>query len=291
MKGKLILSAFILIILSGCIYGLFYFSSQGTTKTVRDVTTETMSTVHLRAEVYSGTLEDIYRQEGNVVLFPEETYMDAIELSWNRYDVVTLHVELGDELQVGDELYTINKKTYYAESDVKVVNIMTDEANRRTVIDLLNYDKLYIETTFPYEKLDSLQYDTNVKLAIFKEDKVEADFFNGSIHRIGYQVEEGNVVNVLLKADKKLLPGVKVVIEMELPQKEYALYTLKEMVKKNGDDYFVEVETNNGSIEKRVVEIGEFFSLENETGVLEFVELLSGVVEGEKLVTETINNN
>lgn len=250
-----------------------------------------MSTVHLRAEVYSGTLEDIYRQEGNVVLFPEETYMDAIELSWNRYDVVTLHVELGEELQVGDELYTINKKTYYAESDVKVVNIMTDEANRRTVIDLLNYDKLYIETTFPYEKLDSLQYDTNVKLAIFKEDKVETDFFNGSIHRIGYQVEEGNVVNVLLKADKKLLPGVKVVIEMELPQKEYALYTLKEMVKKNGDDYFVEVETNNGSIEKRVVDIGEFFSLENETGVLEFVELLSGVVEGEKLVTETVNNN
>ena len=291
MKGKLILSAFILIILSGCIYGLFYFSSQSTTKTVRDVTTETMSTVHLRAEVYSGTLEDIYRQEGNVVLFPEETYMDAIELSWNRYDVVTLHVELGEELQVGDELYTINKKTYYAESDVKVVNIMTDEANRRTVIDLLNYDKLYIETTFPYEKLDSLQYDTNVKLAIFKEDKVETDFFNGSIHRIGYQVEEGNVVNVLLKADKKLLPGVKVVIEMELPQKEYALYTLKEMVKKNGDDYFVEVETNNGSIEKRVVDIGEFFSLENETGVLEFVELLSGVVEGEKLVTETVNNN
>ncbi|WP_096156481.1 hypothetical protein [Bacillus sp. FJAT-45066] len=121
MKGKLILSTFILIVLSRCIYGLFYFSSQSTTQTVKDVTNETVNTVHLRAEVNSGTIENIYRQEGRVVLLPEETYMDHVELSWNRYDTFTLHVDLGDELKVGDELYTVNKKTYYSESDVKVI--------------------------------------------------------------------------------------------------------------------------------------------------------------------------
>ncbi|WP_096156503.1 MULTISPECIES: efflux RND transporter periplasmic adaptor subunit [Bacillus] len=291
MKGKLILSTFILIVLSGCIYGLFYFSSQSTYQTVRDVTTETKNTVHLRAEVYSGTLENVFRQDGKVVLLPEEIYMDQVEISWNRNDKVTLHVNLGDDLQAGDELYTVNKKTYYAESDVKVVNVSTDEKNRMTVINLLNYDKLYIETSFPYERIDSLHYETDVKVALFKENVTDADFFNGTIHRIGYQVEEGNTLNVLVKTDKKLLPGVKVIIKMELPKKEYALYTLKQMVKKNGDDYYVEVETHNGTVEKRVVEIGEFFSLENETGVMEYVELLSGVVEGEKLVTETINDN
>lgn len=292
MKGKVIFLVLIISILSVCIYGIFYFNHQsGINNSVEENFDPASNTTPLRADVYSGTIENILTTGGTVLSDSPDVFLDSIVIKWDKVENLELKVSLGDELDRKQELYIYKNKTFYATSAFKLIDIIVDYQSKTTKLILLNYEKLYIETSIPVDKLGLLNYDSNVIINFDPDIYNQKPSINGKIHRIGYQVNDQSRVDIKVKTKQRLLPGTRVLLEIELPEKVFALYTLKEMVMKNGDEYYVNIEKKDGNFEKRIVKIGQLFTMFQGDSEIQYVEILEGVVEGEKLITEIVEVN
>lgn len=84
------------------------------------------------------------------------------------------------------------------------------------------------------------------------------------------------------------MPGLEVNIEVKLKSKDLSLYTLKQMIKKEGDKYYCEIETEDDKRQRRDIVIGESFTAYNDGVPVDYVEILKGVKAGEIAITDVL---
>ncbi len=287
MKAKSITLIVILIILGISILGLVYITSnkkyKDTSANIDDIKS---NTTVLRAEIFEGKIDSTYKTKGKVLSNDPDKYIYTISVPVSKNDSFQLNKKLGDELKKGDILYSLNGKSYKVESDMKIVEY--SEATEEKVINLLDYSKLHIVTEIEYDKVNLIGYDSEIKLSLEKQELAEESSFAGSVYRIGYEVKENGKVDLLIKPDNKLMPGLEVNIEVKLKSKDLSLYTLKQMIKKEGDKYYCEIETEDGKRQRRDIVIGESFTAYNDGVPVDYVEILKGVKAGEIAITDVL---
>ena len=148
---------------------------------------------------------------------------------------------------------------------------------------MVNFDKLYIIGKIDIDKLNLLDFNTKTTISV-KDGKSER-IIGAKIINFGYEVKDGKI-DVLIHTDENLFPGTPVKIFFEITHKTESLYILKQMLMKEGDSYYVETEASNGDRVRKDVQIGDFFDEYNDGGKIEYVEILSGLEMGEKLIID-----
>jgi len=279
----------IVLLITSSIFGtLFFLSSEELIDPLSEEDEVMENITPLRATVDTGIITSTITREGRVIDDSPETYIDIITVEFrNKSDVNNFKTvySTGDELNKGDVLYVYWNKELKVASDFKIVDIVIDDTGASFT--LLNYDELYIVTEIPLDQLDIFDFDTKTTISLTNRGVVEE--YDGKIINFGYEVKEGNVVDILVRSKKKLLPGTMVKVNFEVSRQTDSMYILQQMLKKEGDSYYVEVERSDSSREHKNVEIGDFFDMYNDGEKIEFVEILSGLDAGEKLITDIIN--
>lgn len=271
----------IVLLITTAVFGILYFSAfKSGDNTVAEASSQ--EEITLRSSVYTGTIESTIVSEGKVLGDSPDVYIESVDVELpNKADVKKLEVKHknGDILKKGDVLYTYGSEVYKVNNKCKIVDIEYEE--KSVHFSLLNFDKLYIIAPVDINKLNMLSLDTKATytIDIDGEDEVyDADIFN-----FGYEVND-NKVDVFLNTKQELLPGTDIKVTFSFTKETESLYILKQMLMMDGDQYYVFVENEDGTSERRNVEIGEFFEEYNDGEKVEFVEVLDGVKLGEKLI-------
>ena len=142
-----------------------------------------------------------------------------------------------------------------------------------------------METNISLDKLSLLNFDT--KTIVSQKLNGAKQSFNAKIDNFGYEVVD-NEIAVIITTDEKFLPGTTLEITFEIINEMESLYILKQMLMKDGDVYYVEVENNEGFRQRKDIEIGDFFEIYNGNTDIEYVTVVSGLQEGEKLIIDII---
>jgi hypothetical protein len=275
----------IIFLLTSCIFGVLYFlsSKNNDTEIVEEIV---VNTTELRSSVESGTITSKLEVDGNVIGDAPDIYIDNITIKFaNDSDKSSFKTDykIGDVLKKTDVLCSTKKKKYKVKGDSKIVDIIKSDESVKFI--LLNYDKLYIVGKIEIDKLDLLDFDTKTTILVkdgASERKLEAKIINW-----GYEVED-NKIDVFIHTDENLLPGTPVKIIFEITHKNESLYILKQMLMKEADSYYVEVESSNGERIRKDVHIGNFFEEYNDGEVIEYVEIISGLEVGERLIIDIL---
>jgi hypothetical protein len=265
------------------VFGLLYFLSSEKVYE-KDIIEPVVEKTILRSTVESGVVTSTFTSDGSVIGGSPETYIDTISVTFAKSTDVTLfklHRSLGDVLKKDAVLYTYKGKDYKVKSACKIVDIT---ASGNTIkFALLNYDKLFITTSVNLDTLSMLRYNTKTTLTA-KVGGADKDF-GGQIQNFGYEVTDGKV-DVFINAKKKLLPGTPVKVHFDIVHDAESIYILRQMLMKDGDTYYVEVEEDGGTRMRRDVKIGDFFNLYNDGVPVECVVITEGLSQGEKLIVD-----
>lgn len=234
--------------------------------------------------VLSGKIVHSYEVEGAVISQAPEQYIEEIVVDYVSDQNFELLAPKGARMEAGEPIYRFCSTTKSVDYCAQLVEFkyVTENYNRKAVIRLLNYDKLYIVAKVSAEKLEALSYDTEVELRIGKER------YPSKISEIGYEIID-KAVPVRLDLPVYCLPGTEVKISFVLDVQEAGLYVLKEAVYQDGDAYYAKMLVN-GEVVQRELKLGQFFSVEENGNTLEYVELLSGASKGDVFVLEQIDS-
>ncbi len=275
----------IILLLTSCLFGILYFSSTGNTQEARTPTPDIYVTP-LKSKVYSGVITSTITSTGSVINNYPDLYIENIHVEFGKYPEKNKFLfshKIGDILSNGDLLYVYDKEEVKATFDCKIVDVVyTDESVQ---ISLLNYERLFILTSIDFEKLALLNYDT--KTSVFITIQANTRKFDAKIIYLGYEINDRKV-DVHIYTNEKLLPGTPVDVAFEIVHETESLYILKNMLMMDGNTYYVEVQENGGERTRRDVEIGDFFNDYTDGQNSEFVEIKSGLEEGESLIVDMI---
>lgn len=165
----------------------------------------------------------------------------------------------------------------------KVKEIINEEGYVK--VSILNYGDILIDADVNYVFLDRMKIDDVVSVKEINPIS-EKQAFDEKIVGFGFEVNE-NLIPVYFTNSKKFMPGTEFEIEYKYKNEVETCYILKEVLLKDIDGYYVLVEENGERIKREVVLGTEFVSWSGDAEV-KFVEVISGVVEGEILVVDII---
>ncbi len=284
MARKILPAALILSILTSCVLGILLLSQRPEDQITGGADAPSRST-QLKATVESGVITSEFYTEGRVVSNSPEYYIETIAVEFTRQsdrDGFKMYKEKTAEINQGERLYSFRGKDYNALCNCRLVDVQISKD--MAIIDLLNYEKLFIETAVGLEKLEHLDLHSEVSI---RSHTSTVAAYEGSIINIGYEVDNG-LIPVMIRTSERMLPGTEVKITFTTTRDIASLYILKQMLKQDSDGYYLEILKENGERERANVEIGEFFlSYQGDTPT-EFVEILSGVSEGSTIITDIL---
>lgn len=284
MARKILPAALILSILTSCVLGILLLSQRPEDQITGGADAPSRST-QLKATVESGVITSEFYTEGRVVSNSPEYYIETIAVEFTRQsdrDGFKMYKEKTAEINQGERLYSFRGKDYNALCNCRLVDVQISKD--MAIIDLLNYEKLFIETAVGLEKLEHLDLHSEVSI---RSHTSTVAAYEGSIINIGYEVDNG-LIPVMIRTSERMLPGTEVKITFTTTRDIVSLYILKQMLKQDSDGYYLEILKENGERERANVEIGEFFlSYQGDTPT-EFVEILSGVSEGSTIITDIL---
>lgn len=232
-------------------------------------------TLDVVSKVFYGTISNTYVCSG-IVNSVEENYVDIIESYFENTDKVELKVSIGDTVNANDEIFTVNGKVTKAQADGLISDIYMN--GNRITIDIINYEKMYIDVPLDYEIYEDIQYDSVIKV------DNDGELLKGQLLNKGYRLE-GDCVNAKVGFDGYILPGKQVEVQIETGVTAEMLFVPSEMVYDVNGVAFCYVVGEDGQIEERQIETGKEYISVEDGHKFSYTEIVSGVWEGEKIAT------
>lgn len=281
MKNKLFPLLILVLLMVGCGYGI---------KTILDsekapekaVPMERNNVSELRCPVFAGTMERQIRFDGRVVNHNSDEYVTVVTDNPKK-TVCEMKCNVGDTVTVGQVLYTIGNKEYKSPVNGIVVKVMKE--SDCLAASILDFDQLSIDVSIGYEYLDRIPLGTELKV-IRKNELSENTVFYEVVSGHSFFVNE-NSIDIYLTNTAHYLPGLSFEVLFEYTDELASCYTLKEMLLEDASGFYVYKDTETGRIKQTVVPGKEFVRKENGVETY-FVELVSGVKEGDKLIVDVI---
>lgn len=185
---------------------------------------------------------------------------------------------MGKKVQCGDILY----KDVAFTANGEIVNV----AYSKNVVSvtLLDCSELYITSLISYDQYTQLDYSTPVTV-IFDGDKYPA-----KIQSIGYTFENNMTQLQVACENDQFRPGLEVELCFTSDVRENGLYIPYEALFQNGDQPCVKI-LDADKIRTVNVVCGEIFESESDGHVWKYVELLSGVQDGDVVIFEVLEGS
>lgn len=277
MKSRIFVIIILCFILTACFFGTY--SMLHTDEEEAEVLKENITTC-VRSQVYSDCLENNIKLKGVVVnKRGEENYSLSSEVG--KYENVHINCKLRDRVSKDDVIFTINSKEYKSEIDGIVIDIVNE--NEYVSVSILDYEALYIESGINYVYVDKLRIGQKIDVSE-SNPLASKETHKEIVENIGYEIED-NMIEVMLSNNIHYLPGTSVELEFKYMDEIEACYVLKQMILEDASGKYVYVESD-GIREKRTIETGKEFSATNDGVTNEYIEICSGVSEGERLVVD-----
>jgi len=108
------------------------------------------------------------------------------------------------------------------------------------------------------------------------------------IKNIGYEISEKKLP-IQIYMPECFLPGTDAKVTFILGVEEMGLYVPEETLYQDGDDYYANVGNEEESRRVKVM-VGQRFSIEEGGNEFKYVEILSGIKEGDVLIVETVDD-
>lgn len=281
MKNKLFPMLILLFLVAGCGFGIkAILESEKTTE--KAIPIEEDNVTELRCQVFAGMMERQVRFDGRVVNHNRDEYV-TFATDNTKKAISEMKCAVGDEVVSGQVLYTIGGKEYKSSVDGVVVDIMQESTG--LAVSILDYNRLYIDVSVDYEYLDRIPVGTELK--IIKKNELSEDIvFCEVVSGHAFFVDE-STIDVYLTNTKHFLPGMAFEVLYEYTDETDSCYTLKEMLLEDASGFYVFKETDMGR-ERQSVVLGREFVRKEDGVETHFVEIISGVKEGDKLIVDII---
>lgn len=281
MRNKIVFTLAILVIIVVCVVGIGKaINSNDESEEAKPVSDENVS--QLRYTVTKDYIENTIQIKGTVVNHNSDVYVGVHGeyYTGSKYEV---YYKVYDDVKKDDVLFKIGTTQYKSPVNGKVAEISLD--NNSILISIIDYDLLYIDAEINYKYLDKMSIGD--KVSVRESNPIsENEEFEENIIGYGFEVKD-NLIGIYLSNSKNFLPGTQFDIEYKYINEVETCYILKSMLLQDMNGYYVYVE-ENGERKKRVVTPGAVFTSLNGDIEVEFIEITSGLSEGEKLVTDVI---
>ncbi len=288
MRSKIVAGIFLIIVIGAVLIGIGINKWEGekeadnSTRTVLEV-----PTTSLRSPVMKDIIPCSLTVKGVADSYMDKSYYEITEITFENTkerDSFYCNYVAGKEINKDEVLYSFNSKDYTVNYDGRVVDV--EKNDNGAVITAINYDKIYIKCLAQYENIDEYKIGNGISLQIDYGNML-SEAFEGEIVGIG-SIVENNQVDLYIKSDMKLLPGVNVLGKYSYEKNVETMYVLKDMILSDGIDKYVQLIEEKGEITKVVVETGEEFIIQNDGVVTEFVEIFGELSEGDKLIVDKL---
>jgi|GEM_PF-458574 len=284
MKRQIVLISVLILLFAGLVFGVIYLNDPTIFRNNNNATHTEPSVSYVMYPVYNGEIVRTYELSSQVIL-GDPRYLVEIKLSNATDSNFEMFLGKGDSISPNEPLYKYNDETKSVDFNGLITDIVREKSDttQSVAIRLLNYDALYITVQTDLSKYAEINYDTSVNV-IYKGQKYASE-----IVAIGWEVIN-NKIPVKVALPIKLLPGTDITVEFVLSVQKAGVYVLEEAIYQDGGHYYANVSNgNDSSVTRRAeVTIGQRFELEEDGHVWNFVELISGVNDGDVLVVETI---
>ena len=261
-----------------CVLGIVIHSNIKN-RSYSDVTNDTGTAkeetykVEVRSRVFYGSLNNSYQSKGTVNA-DEYNYVKQYELTIAKNDTVENLIDIGQEVKAGDNLMSINGKKNIVDEEGLVQEVLVYDD--RIVIEVIQYDKLYIDLQVPYDIYQMLTYDAKVQLLD------EGNELEGKLINIGYKLE-GGYVNSKIGFDGYILPGKSVDVVIEAGKTKEMLFVPADMVYCINDVYYCYVVSKDNKVEKRDISVGNEYTVIQDGYGFRYMEILSGLSQDEQI--------
>ena len=286
MKRKWLLGLLIIAVLNGMVFAILLLNNPDMFRK-KDIEDESdpKPPTYIEWWVDLSPVTEMCTFSGNVISGMPEYYIEMLVLENYKEDKLELKKKKGDTATPGDKIYVYNGKETTVDYNAQVVEVVYETTGdaKTLSIQLLNYDKLYAMVAVDTDHIDRIRYDTPVTVKIGKQK------YAASVLDIGYEVI-GEQVLVKLSIPTHVRPGTAIDAEFTTGTHEGMTMWTDYVYQDMSGQYYVKRKTNTG-YERVDVEVGEFFSIEEDGKIWDFVEVTSGISEGDILLTEMYNSN
>lgn len=281
MKSRILAIIILGMILVICFWGT-YSMLQTDGNNEEAVLSNNNQTNTLRSQVYSDYLENSVVMDG-VVLNKREEESYSLSSEVGKYENVKMNCKLHDTVEKDDVIFTIGAKEYKSEVNGIVMEILQED--EYVSVNILDYDMLYIAAKLDYVYEEKIFIGKKIWVSE-TNPLASKNKHKETVENIGCEVQD-NMIDVILSNDVHYLPGTALKLEFTYKEKIKSCYVLKQMVLEDATDRYVYVEVNGERV-KRVVETGKEFIIASDGVETEYVEISSGVSEGEGLVVDVV---
>lgn len=281
MKKNIFLSAMLVILFCGLIFGVIYLNDPTVFKASDETNKPDVPVMTIEYRVQSGEILHTYETKGEVISNAPEIYLEKIIVEGiNNFELLK---RKGDIIAPSDVLYKFKGVEKQIGFNAQLVGVEYNREEDECVLTLLNYDKLFIAVQIGSDRISDITYDTPTEVII------EGKSYQAEITDIGYEISNGKV-NVLISLPAQVRPGTAADIVFTIDKIQTGLYVSRDAVYREGEEYFADVKTDKG-IEQRKITVGQFFSVEQDGSNFEYVEILAGVSANDIILVEQIDNS
>ncbi|MBO4484298.1 MAG: hypothetical protein J5738_02805 [Lachnospiraceae bacterium] len=281
MKNKILPSLVLLLAVVGCIYGIkTIINSEKTSETASPVSGNNIT--ELRSRVYSGRLDRQVRFHGKSVNHNPNQYV-IVSADIPKKTSSEIKCKVGDEVTAGQVLFTVGNKEYKSEVD-GLLTVVGQEKNS-LYVGILDYSQLFIDVSIDYEYLSRIPKESQLKV-IIRNELTDDTVFHERVIGNAFSVND-NCIDIFLSNSNHYLPGMSFEIEYNYVDEISACYILRDMLMEDATGFYVYKKVNENRVRQEVVP-GKEFSIKDEKGETVFIEILSGVCEGDELIVEFI---
>lgn len=234
----------------------------------KEYSENTATLVRIKKLVYKSE----YASDVQVTIDLNEPYLE----NYLEKDTESLKIDLniGDNIEQGMLLYECGDRKVYSDYKGRVVTLEKGEA---LFLQVLNQEKIDISMRVPLYLYEKINLDSKIWFTLNNEE------IQGYIKNIGYHLEE-DMFEICLGISECIVPGTKLRARIVLEETKPIIAVPPLFIQGIKDNYFCDVlmsENPDGEIRRCPIVIGREFVESSGGDELPFVEILSGISEGD----------
>ncbi|MDD4096405.1 MAG: hypothetical protein PHP22_09220 [Oscillospiraceae bacterium] len=281
IKRNAILFFILLVFLVGISFGIFYLNNPDIFHSSKgEVQSDAPLTYSIEYPVNEGEVFRTYSVDAAVISNCPEIYIFELRVDGIKDTNFEILKNKGDYIAPNESIYAFKGKEKSVDYHAQIVDIRYSLSGdvRSVTITLLNYDMLYIVAEVSAEIISEISYETKVVVLLNGEE------YMSEIMQIGYEISDRKVpVHVVLPAP--VLPGTEANLTFMLGIKQHGLFVSEDALYTDGDYFYGNLKTEDSNMQVQI-EIGQRFSVEEDGNLFRYIEVLSGVREGDVLIVE-----